>query len=80
MITTNIEWHNPADELPVLKDKDEMVLVFTGVSVMSVYYSSKHKLFNAGDYDTYDEAKRTAIDPICWAYMPEFHKSKSEDE
>ena len=80
MITTTIEWHNPADELPVLKDSDEMVLYYNGISVGSVYYSSKHKLFNALDIDTEAEAKRTAIAPLYWAYMPEFPKSESEDE
>lgn len=80
MFNTNIEWHNPAVELPELKDKDEYILVYNGICIHSVFYSSKHKLFNALDIDTEDEAKRTAIYPLLWAYMPELPKRESEDE
>lgn len=76
MFTMNIEWHNPADELP--KPATEKVIIYTGNSVVSVLYSHKHKLFNAFDGETEAEAKETAMTALYWAYMPEFPKTESE--
>lgn len=79
MFTTNIEWHNPADELPKLSVPDaERVLIYTGTNIYAVFYSPKYKLFNAGDYATEAEAQEHAITPLYWAYMPEFPKTERE--
>lgn len=79
MFTTNIEWHNPADELPKLTvPAAERVLIYTGISVYAVFYSPKYKLFNALDSGTEADAQENAITPLYWAYMPEFPKTESE--
>lgn len=80
MITTNIEWHNPADELPELTAPNaKKVLIYTDTNnIYSVFYSPKYKLFNAGDHATEAQAQENAIAPLYWAYMPEFPKTESE--
>lgn len=74
MFTTTIEWHNAAEELPT---ESGQYLVYTGVSICDLPYSSRHKCFNT--LDKYDDAD-TAIEAIYWAKLPEFPKTESEDE
>lgn len=78
MVTTTIEWYSPAEKLP--KPNTDMVLINTGHNITSVYYSSKHELFNANNYESRAEAESTAINPLYWAYMPELPEDESEDE
>ena len=77
MITTNIEWHNAAEELP---EKSGTYLLEYGLYrtyIMTVPYSSFHKCFNV--YDT-DETPHTAITGAYWAEIPELPKKESENE
>lgn len=66
MITTTITWYEPTEKLP---EKTGHVLIKTA-GIHHVYYSSKHKLFNALDCETEAEAKETAITPLVWAEVP----------
>lgn len=77
MFNTNIEWHNPAVELP---EKSGIYLVYYGAGIQAMSYSKKHKLFNVCDWETEAEAKEYAVDCKYWAEFPEFPEGESEDE
>lgn len=75
MITTTIEWHNPAEELP---EKSGRLLVYTGYSFTDCNYSSVHKAFNASDDNTEDEARKYKITCEYWAYLPVMPETENE--
>jgi hypothetical protein len=77
MITTNIEWHKTAEELP---EKSGTYLLEYGLyktHIMTVTYSSRHKCFNSDDTE---ESPKHAITGEYWAEMPELPKGESEAE
>lgn len=78
MITTIIEWHDPAEELPE-KSGYYLVLKYSG-RITELCYSSKHKLFNAIDEETEAEAQKCAICCNYWADVPKLTETESEDE
>lgn len=77
MFTTTIEWYKPTEKLP---EKSGKYLVYYGSGIMSMDFSKKHDMFNASDWDTVEEACKTAIKAWLWAYFPEFPEDESEGE
>jgi hypothetical protein len=75
MLETVIKWHDVTEELP---EKSGAYFIHS-YSFHEVHYSSKHKLFNAQDYYTEDEAKGYAIYPNYWAELPELPAKDLED-
>ena len=75
MITTTIEWHETAAELP---EKSGKYLAHT-FYIVELPYSKKHKAFNVQDDYTEFEAERLAIYPNYWANVPELPEKESEE-
>ena len=70
---TTLVLHDPKKELP---HNSGFVIVFCVNAdgevwhIAHVEYSAEHKLFNACDGQTKEDAKQTAIDCRFWAYPP----------
>lgn len=78
MFTTNIVWHDAAEELPE-KSGNYLAIKRSG-HITDLTYSNEHALFNACDWETEAEAKEYAIDCKYWAEMPKLPDTESEDE
>jgi hypothetical protein len=68
-----IEIHRTADKLP---DSSRTVIHITSYSAQSVSYSSVHKLFNANDSDSEEEAKKYHIKTEYWADLIELSEDR----
>lgn len=80
-----ITWHKASEELPPKSDRylvaqlseydDERVIGLT-----DLYYSARHKAFNAFDRDPPECAKKHAIGAahICWAEYPKKLEKNNE--
>lgn len=63
---TTIEWFDPKDAMPKGVDKVLAVTKTSGIS--DLYYSNKHKAFNATDDE---ETPKFPLNIKYWAYIPE---------
>ena len=69
MMEIKIKLFDAKEELP--KRSDEYLCFIEGIYWASLPYSTKHKRFNANDYETRPEH---AIDVLFWAEFPELYK------
>lgn len=80
MFYTDIVWHKTAEELPAKSGTYLAIysICFGRPSIMTMGYSSKHKCFNAHDYE--DEPANAIHSVIYWAECPTVPECESEDE
>lgn len=78
MLTITIEWHDARKEPPT--ETGVYLVVKASGRVGELYYSSKHRLFNACDDAPEDEAKEYAIECKYWANKLDLAETESEDE
>ena len=62
------EWISIEDRLP---SKSENVLSYSALGIAICNYSAKHKLFNAYDNNTIEDAKTYCLDTTHWMPLPE---------
>lgn len=69
-ITTKIKWRNAAEELPGRTCSVVAWIPSSGYCA-TLNYSSKHKLFNALDFEPRSSAAERAISVSHWCYKEE---------